>query len=241
MQVNEAGWDRGLRIVLGLALLALTAVGPRTAWGLVGIVPLLTGIAGFCPLYRVFGFSTCPVTPPSGGSNFRVLTVLAAAVSMGAVLGAQGGTGGGMRGRMGGMGMDATAQADMQALHQLVDHRAKITRTVTPKPDGVESLTESDDPAIAKLIQTHVEAMGARVKERRPIHQRDPLFVELFKHADRIAMQYEATPNGIRVIETSTDAYAVKLIQAHAEVVSLFLKNGREEMMKNHAVPEKGK
>lgn len=224
MQVNEAGWDRGVRIVLGLGLLALTAVGPRTAWGLVGIVPLLTGIVGFCPLYRVFGFSTCPVTPPGGGSNFRVLTVLAAAVSMGAVLGAQG-----------------RGTADMQVMHQLVDNRAKITRTVTPRPDGVESLTESDDPAIAKLIQTHVEAMGARVKERRPIHQRDPLFVEVFKYADRIAMQYEATPKGIRVIETSTDAYAVKLIQAHAEVVSLFLKNGRDEMMKNHAVPEKGK
>ena len=54
-------------------------------------------------------------------------------------------------------------------------------------------------------------------------------------------MQIEQTPKGVRVIERSADPYAVKLIQAHAEVVSLFLKNGHEEMMKNHAVPEKGK
>jgi hypothetical protein len=163
---------------------------------------------------------------------------LAALVGAGAALGAQTG---GMRGRMGGMAMDATAQADMQVFHQLVDNRDKITRTVTPRSDGVESLTESDDAAIAKLIQTHVDAMAARVKEARPIHQRDPLFAEVFKHADKIAMQIEQTPKGVRVIERSTDPYAVKLIQAHAEVVSLFLKNGHEEMMKNHAVPEKGK
>ena len=163
---------------------------------------------------------------------------LAALVSAGVALGAQTG---GMRGRMGGMAMDATAQADMQVFHQLVDNRDKITRTVTPRSDGVESLTESDDAAIAKLIQTHVDAMAARVKEARPIHQRDPLFAEVFKHADKIAMQIEQTPKGVRVIERSADPYAVKLIQAHAEVVSLFLKNGHEEMMKNHAVPEKGK
>ena len=59
--VNEAGWDRALRVVLGVALLALVFVGPHTAWGLIGLVPLLTGLFGFCPLYRVFGVSTCAI------------------------------------------------------------------------------------------------------------------------------------------------------------------------------------
>lgn len=45
------------------------------------------------------------------------------------------------------------------------------------------------------------------------------------------------TPGGVRVVETSADAYVVKLIQAHAEVVSAFIANGRSEMMKNHALP----
>lgn len=61
MSKNEAGWDRAARVVLGIALLALTVIGPKTLWGLVGVVPLLTGLIGFCPLYRLVGVSTCPV------------------------------------------------------------------------------------------------------------------------------------------------------------------------------------
>jgi hypothetical protein len=61
MSNNEAGWDRGIRVVLGLGLLSLTIIGPHTLWGLVGLVPLVTGLWGFCPLYRVFGWSTCPI------------------------------------------------------------------------------------------------------------------------------------------------------------------------------------
>lgn len=52
--------ERGIRILLGLGVLSLVVIGPRTPWGLIGIVPLLTGILGDCPLYTVLGFSTCP-------------------------------------------------------------------------------------------------------------------------------------------------------------------------------------
>jgi hypothetical protein len=51
--------ERAIRVVAGLALSSSIFIGPHTAWGFVGIVPLLTGIAGDCPLYTVFGFSTC--------------------------------------------------------------------------------------------------------------------------------------------------------------------------------------
>jgi hypothetical protein len=57
---NESALDRALRIVLGIALLALTFRGPGFAWGYIGVVPLLTGLVGSCPLYSLFGFSTCP-------------------------------------------------------------------------------------------------------------------------------------------------------------------------------------
>ena len=60
MKNNEAGWDRVLRIVLGLGLLSLIGLGPHTWWGLVGLVPLITGAWGFCPVYRLLGMSTCP-------------------------------------------------------------------------------------------------------------------------------------------------------------------------------------
>ncbi len=61
MQTNEAGWDRSLRVVVGLGVLSMTVVGPQTLWGLVGLLPLVTGLWGHCPLYRVLGVSTCTV------------------------------------------------------------------------------------------------------------------------------------------------------------------------------------
>jgi hypothetical protein len=146
------------------------------------------------------------------------------------------------RGAMGGAMMgDATHQADMTMIHGLFEKRDRITRKVTRRADGVESVTESDDPAVAKLIQDHVASMAARVEQARPIHQRDPLFQEIFKHTTQIAMTYERTDKGLKVVETSTDPYVVKLIQAHADVVSAFIANGHAEAMKNHPVPDRGK
>ena len=58
---NVGSVDRIARIALGLGLLSLTVVGPQTAWGYIGVVPLLTAFIGSCPLYSLLGFSTCPV------------------------------------------------------------------------------------------------------------------------------------------------------------------------------------
>ena len=58
---NEGTADRVIRVVLGLGLLSLTMVGPQTPWGYVGLVPLATGLLGFCPLYRLVGINTCKV------------------------------------------------------------------------------------------------------------------------------------------------------------------------------------
>ena len=62
MKTNEGNVDRIFRVVVGLGLLSLVFIGPQTMWGWVGIVPLLTGAIGFCPLYKVFGFNTCPLS-----------------------------------------------------------------------------------------------------------------------------------------------------------------------------------
>jgi hypothetical protein len=61
MKSNVGGIDRVLRIVLGLVLIGLAATGTVGAWGWIGIVPLATAALGFCPLYTVLGFSTCPI------------------------------------------------------------------------------------------------------------------------------------------------------------------------------------
>jgi len=56
--MNEGAVDRAARIILGLAVLSLVFVGPKSMWGLVGVVPLLTGLVGVCPLYSLIGVST---------------------------------------------------------------------------------------------------------------------------------------------------------------------------------------
>ncbi len=58
---NEGTIDRTVRVIAGLAILSLAFIGPRTPLGVIGAVPLATGLIGFCPLYRVLGISTCPV------------------------------------------------------------------------------------------------------------------------------------------------------------------------------------
>lgn len=55
---NVGGIDKALRIVIGLALISLVFIGPKTMWGWVGIVPLATGLINFCPLYPLIGFSS---------------------------------------------------------------------------------------------------------------------------------------------------------------------------------------
>jgi hypothetical protein len=61
MTRNEGNLDRALRIIAGLVLISLVFIGPQTPWGWVGLVPLLTGLVGMCPLYSILGINTCPM------------------------------------------------------------------------------------------------------------------------------------------------------------------------------------
>lgn len=63
---NESRADRILRVALGIGLLALAVVPPYTLWGLVGIIPLATGLVGMCPLYAALGWTTLPADRQPG-------------------------------------------------------------------------------------------------------------------------------------------------------------------------------
>ena len=65
MKANIGTLDRAIRIILGLALIALTQLGPETSWGWIGIVPLLTALLGWCPAYTLFGIRTCATRGPA--------------------------------------------------------------------------------------------------------------------------------------------------------------------------------
>ncbi len=59
MKKNIGGVERAIRIIVGAAVLALAFAGPKTPWAYLGIIPLATGLIGWCPPYALFGISTC--------------------------------------------------------------------------------------------------------------------------------------------------------------------------------------
>lgn len=60
MTKNEGTVDRVVRVVAGLIILSLAFVGPKSAWGYIGLLPIITGLVGVCPAYSLFGINTCP-------------------------------------------------------------------------------------------------------------------------------------------------------------------------------------
>ncbi len=63
MQLNVGSIDRVARVIIGLALLALVFVGPKTLWGLIGLIPLGTALVGYCPAYGLLGICTTRSKP----------------------------------------------------------------------------------------------------------------------------------------------------------------------------------
>ena len=164
--------------------------------------------------------------------------------------GMHGTMGQGMRGQMGSgmMGMGAgmmgmnggsATMDERRDIHGLLFNHDRIKRTVTNLPDGIRTVTESDDPEVAATIKKHVADMGKRVEEGRdpglPIES--PALHSIFREKDKIKTTYETTENGIVVVQTSTDATAVKALQDHAAEVTDFAQRGMVAahgvMMKN--------
>ena len=147
------------------------------------------------------------------------------------------GMGPGMMG-MGMMGGNATTD-ERRDLYDLFSNHDRIKRTVTNLPDGIRTVTESDDPEVAATIKKHVAEMGKRVEEGRdpglPIES--PALHSIFRDKDKIKTAYETTEKGIIVVQTSTTASAVKALQDHAAEVTDLAQRGmvaaHEAMMKN--------
>lgn len=59
---NVGKADQVIRIIAGLILLSLVFIGPKTLWGLIGLVPIITSLFGFCPAYKLLGMNTCPIS-----------------------------------------------------------------------------------------------------------------------------------------------------------------------------------
>jgi hypothetical protein len=142
------------------------------------------------------------------------------------------------RGRMGmgpgmmGMNHGFATMAEMSTIHELFANHDRIKRTVTNLPDGIRTVTESDDPRIAQLIKTHVASMGERVNtgDDPGLPIESPALHSIFRDKDKIHTTYETTATGVIATQTSTDPDTVANLKQHASEVSDFVKGGMAAM-----------
>ena len=128
---------------------------------------------------------------------------------------------------------------DMGSIRSLLADHEKVERQVEDIPNGVRTVTTSDDPKVAALIRRHVRQMDARYDRDQPIRIMDPVFRELFRNRDRASLKYEDIPGGIRVTHTSDDPNVVLLIRQHARhFVSEAAEEGMARAMRPTPLPQ---
>jgi hypothetical protein len=156
--------------------------------------------------------------------------VVAGLVVAGGAVSAQRSGMGGQRGM--GMPHDAATRAQMAVIHDLFMNHDRITRSVTNLPDGIRTVTESDDARIASLLKEHVASMERRVKagDDPGLPMESRALRAIFQAYDKIQTKIEPTLKGVIVVQTSSDAQVVALLQQHALEVSDFVKMGMAAM-----------
>jgi hypothetical protein len=168
---------------------------------------------------------------------------VAAALGLGtavAVIAHPGGFGPGMMGPgMGGRMADhmphgdAAFADDMRLVHAMLFDHDKIRRTVANLPEGIRTVTESDDPGVARAIKAHVASMEKRLNDGKIFNLFSPTLPVLFENRDKIRTVVETTDRGSIVTQTSSDAKVVAALQAHALEVSELARDGMAAMMRN--------
>jgi hypothetical protein len=136
-------------------------------------------------------------------------------------------------------GHAAGTMAQIAAVHELFVNHDRITRTVTNRPDGIRTVTESADPRIAQLIKEHVVSSNKQVESGKDpgLPMESAALHAIFEHYDKIRTTVETTATGVIVTQTSSDPKAVAALQQHASEVTDFVKDGmaamHAAMMKN--------
>ena len=147
---------------------------------------------------------------------------------------------------MTGARLDKTTAADVDLIHELLDNHDLIRRTVEKLPDGIRTVTESDDPRIAKYIKDHVQGMGQRVRAGREmgLPMESPSLLAIYRNREKITTKVETTEKGAIVVQTSNDPAAVAALQEHAGEVSDLVRGGMQAlhtaMMRNGGMTRGG-
>ena len=135
--------------------------------------------------------------------------------------------------------------AMQNTINSLFDHHQLIEREYNTTSNGIEAYTHSNDPQVAKWIQTHVHQMKELLEGNGSIRQWDDLFEIAFDLRDLHEMSVDNTVDGVRVVQHVTTGVEGQkkvcsnaIIQAHAAVLSKFVEIGQKEAKVNHDVPD---
>ena len=133
-----------------------------------------------------------------------------------------------------------TKQLEISDLKNIFTNHMKINRRVEQLPNGIKTITETDDDDLRESIVTHVALMVTRLEEGRnpQVIIQSPTLDILFDRYDETETNVEITNRGVQVIQTSSNRDVVALLQQHAAEVSDMSKRGmcavHERMMKSH-------
>ncbi len=123
---------------------------------------------------------------------------------------------------------DSTTAAVMQGVHQLLTNHEKLRRTVDNLPNGIRTVTESDDPAMVAQIQQHVAMTGTFVAAGHDpnLPMATAALRGVLRNGTKVVRRVEPTAKGVVVVETSDDPATVALLQQHAAEITDQVKRG---------------
>jgi hypothetical protein len=169
----------------------------------------------------------------AAGLAFAIAGAFARPADNASGMGMMGGHAGPMAGPMAMQHGDASFADDMRLVHAMLVDNTKIKRTVENLADGIRTVTDSDDPAVARAIKAHVASMEKRLNEGRVFNIFSPTLPVLFENKDKIKTTVEFTEKGATVTQTSSEPKVVTALQAHAQEVSELAREGMVAMMRN--------
>ena len=134
---------------------------------------------------------------------------------------------------------DAATTAAQETVTFLLENHFLVGRNVTFLPDGsIQSHTYAEDPVVIQTLQDHVKLFKDRLHEHLPVRPWDPIFVELSNRVHELDMVVENRTDGVEVLLFAWTPCGQALIEAHSQVVSLFVETGNVEGNKAHDIPE---
>jgi hypothetical protein len=128
--------------------------------------------------------------------------------------------------------MGSVDETDMRVYMEMFDRHREIRRSVQTLPNGVRTVTESSNPRIVALLQTHVEKMYEHVANGQEVRCMSDSLPTMFRNASKYRRQLTLTPDGVAIEETSNDPVVIAALHRHANEVTAFVREGMPAMMR---------